>query len=343
MKEILNDVSGWISKGQDKIIVATVLRTWGSAPRRPGAKMAMDDDGHITGSVSGGCVEGAVIEAARESLETGEPRLLHFGVADDTAWSVGLACGGSIDIFVENLDLPSFEAARRLIVDERSGAICTVVRGPVELLGQKLVVDNTAAVVSNLAPDLEESVLNAASEAKQSGMITVDTGTAVFVDLIRPFPTLVAVGGGEIALALTKMARLLGYNTVVIDPRRVFASEDRFPHVDQLIQKWPRSAFAGIELTPDTAVALLTHDPKIDDPSLGLVLDRDVFYIGALGSRKTHAKRLKRLAKKGFTSKETDRICAPIGLDIGASNPQEIAVAIMAEIVSARNGQSITE
>ena len=343
MKEILNDVSDWISNGRDKITVATVLRTWGSAPRRPGAKMAMDDDGHISGSVSGGCVEGAVIEAARDALETGESRLLHFGVADETAWSVGLACGGSIDIFVENLDPSSFEAARSLILEERPGSICTVVRGPDELLGQKLVVDNGAAAASNMAPDLEERVMNASSEAKQTGMITLDTGTAVFVDLIRPSPTLVAVGGGEIALALTKMARLLGYNTVVIDPRRVFASEDRFPHVDQLIQKWPRSAFAGIELTPDTAVALLTHDPKIDDPSLGLVLDQDVFYIGALGSRKTHAKRLKRLAKKGFTSKETDRICAPIGLDIGASNPQEIAVAIMAEIVSARNGRGIAE
>jgi xanthine dehydrogenase accessory factor len=168
-------------------------------------------------------------------------------------------------------------------------------------------------------------------------VIALDEDTTIFVDQIRPSPTLVAVGGGEIAIVLTEMARLLGYYTVVIDPRGVFANETRFPHIDRLIQKWPRSAFAEIELTPDTAVALLTHDPKIDDPSLKVLLDRDIFYIGALGSRKTHASRLKRLKKMGFSENQTDRIHAPIGLDIGATNPQEIAVAIMSEIVAERN------
>ena len=341
MKEIVDDVSAWLTDGRDKIVTATVLKTWGSAPRRPGAKMAIDGDGHLTGSVSGGCVEGAVIEAARQTLETGEVQLLHFGVADETAWSVGLACGGSIDIFVENLDLHSFEKVQRLISEERSGSVTTIVRGPVGILGQKAVVDATGEAASDMAPDLEERVIEAATAAKQANMIALDAETTIFVDLIQPSPTLVAVGGGEIALSLTKMARLLGYNTVVIDPRRVFASEDRFPHVDQLIQKWPRSAFAGIELTPDTAVALLTHDPKIDDPSLKILLDRDVFYIGALGSRKTHARRSKRLAEMGFSKDQIGRICAPIGLDIGAVNPQEIAVAIMAEIVAARHGRKM--
>lgn len=339
MNEFVDDVSTWLTDGRNDIVTATVLRTWGSAPRRPGAKMAIDGDGHITGSVSGGCVEGAVIEAARQTLETGEAQLLHFGVADETAWSVGLACGGSIDIFVDNIDPSSFEVVHRLVSEERAGSITTVVRGPAGILGQKVVVDETGGASGNMVPDLRERVISVAAAAEQAGMIALDAETTIFVDLIRPSPTLVVVGGGEVAISLTKMARLLGYNTVVIDPRRVFASEARFPHVDRLVQKWPRSAFADIELTPDTAVALLTHDPKIDDPSLKILLDRDIFYIGALGSRKTHAKRLKRLKKLGFTDSQTERICAPIGLDIGAANPQEIAVAIMAEIVAARRGQ----
>jgi len=339
MKDIVDDVGAWIAGGQNAIAIATVLKTWGSAPRRPGAKMAIDSQGRLTGSVSGGCVEGAVIEVARESLETGEARKLHFGVVDETAWSVGLACGGSIDIFVENLDLTTFERVKRLIDDEREGKILTVISGPRQIVGQKIIVDNEGGWNGDMAPELEQRMLELAATAVQTQVMDLDEDTRVFVELIRPLPTLIAVGGGEISIALTRMASLLGYRTVVIDPRKIFASDARFPHVDKLIQKWPRSAFAEIELTPDTAVALLTHDPKIDDPSLGILLERELFYIGALGSRKTHAKRLERLAKKGFTTNETNRIHAPIGLDIGAASPAEIAVAVMAEIVSVRNGQ----
>jgi xanthine dehydrogenase accessory factor len=337
MKEIVNDVSAWIDNGQDKIVIATVLKTWGSAPRRPGSKMAISGNGELSGSVSGGCVEGAVIEASREPLETGEPRLLHFGVVDETAWSVGLACGGSIDIFVENLDLSAFKAARRLICDEEAGLIATVVLGMPAILGQKLVLDQSGVVTSSMDSEVQERAFIAVSEAKKTGLISLDNDTKIFIDYIRPSPVLVAVGGGEISIALTEMARILGYYTVVIDPRSVFASEDRFPHINKLIQKWPHSAFAELNLTPDTAVALLTHDPKIDDPSLKILLDQDVFYIGALGSRKTHSRRLERLRKMGFEEEQTNRIHAPIGLEIGAANPREIALAIMAEIVAERN------
>ncbi|MFN2143335.1 MAG: XdhC family protein [Candidatus Promineifilaceae bacterium] len=341
MKDIVDDVEAWIEGGQNAIAVATVLKTWGSAPRRPGAKMAIDSQGRLTGSVSGGCVEGAVIEVARESLETGEARKLHFGVVDETAWSVGLACGGSIDIFVENLDLNTFEQVKRLIDEEREGKILTVISGPRQIVGQKIVVDNEGVRIGEMASELEQRMVELASTAMQTQVMDLDEETTVFVEYIRPLPTLIAVGGGEIAIALTRMANLLGYRTVVIDPRKIFASDARFPHVNKLIQKWPRSAFAEVELTPDTAVALLTHDPKIDDPSLGILLDRELFYIGALGSRKTHAKRLERLARKGFTANETSRIHAPIGLDIGAASPAEIAISIMAEIVSVRNGKQV--
>jgi xanthine dehydrogenase accessory factor len=189
---------------------------------------------------------------------------------------------------------------------------------------------------------LQERVFLAASATEKSGLVALDDDTKIFVDQIRPSPTLVAVGGGEISIALTEMARILGYYTVVIDPRSVFANEARFSQINRLIQKWPRSAFNEIDLTPDTAVALLTHDPKIDDPSLKILLERDVFYIGALGSRKTHSRRLDRLRKMGFYEEQTDRIHAPIGLEIGAVNPQEIALAIMSEIVAERNAQRLT-
>ncbi len=341
MKDVIDDIASWISEAREPIVVATVLKTWGSAPRRPGAKMAVDSGGRLTGSVSGGCVEGAVIEAARETLETGEPRRLHFGVVDETAWSVGLACGGSIDIFVETLDLNMFNQQKRLLDEERGGKILTVISGPRNIVGQKVLVDGEGNHFGNMAPELQERVVELAYEAGQTQVMDLDQDSKIFVELVRPSPTLIAVGGGETAIVLTRMAHLLGYRTVVIDPRRIFVSDERFPHVDKLIQKWPRSAFAEVELTADTAVALLTHDPKIDDPSLGILLERDLFYIGALGSRKTHAKRLERLARKGFTAKETNRIHAPIGLDIGAASPAEIAVSIIAEIVNVRNGKQV--
>jgi xanthine dehydrogenase accessory factor len=341
MKEIINDVTAWIDDGQEKIAIATVLMTWGSAPRRPGSKMAYSSAGDLSGSVSGGCVEGAVIEASINSLESGQPELLHFGVVNETAWSVGLACGGSIDIFVENLDLPAFYAVRSLIREERAGVAATVVIGEPAILGQKLVLDQQGIMTSSMNSELQARVSRAISESEKTGVIALDAKTKIFVEQIRTSPILVAVGGGEISIALTQIATLMGYYTIVIDPRSVFATNARFPHIDRLIHKWPRSAFSEIELTPDTAVALLTHDPKIDDPSLKILLDQDVFYIGALGSPKTHAMRLARLRRMGFGEEQTDHIHAPIGLDIGAANPQEIALAIMSEIVAERNRQGL--
>jgi xanthine dehydrogenase accessory factor len=302
--------------------------------------MIVSADGNIAGSVSGGCVEGAVIETATEILETGQAQLLHFGVADETAWDVGLACGGSIDVLVERLDMPSYELVHRLRESRRSGTIVTVVRGSGELVGKKLIIDEAGATGGNLPAELVDTVHAMTAAISESKMISLDAETDIFVDVLRPSPTLVAVGGVDIAIALTGLADVLGYHTVVVDPRRAFGSDTRFPHVDQLIQAWPKAAFTELTLTPDTAVALLTHDPKIDDPALEILLASDVFYIGALGSRKTHTRRLERLAKMGCSEAQIDRIFAPIGLDIGAANPQEIALSIMAEIVAVRRGQS---
>ena len=330
MKEIIRAVEQWLETGE-QIALATVVATWGSAPRQQGAKMAFTAGGEITGSVSGGCVEGAVIEAGQEVLATGVPRLLHFGVADETAWNVGLACGGEIAVFVQDLNTAVYPFRRDLNQQNQSGASVTIISGPSK--GQTLVVGQGARIAGELLPDFSAAAIGLAQSAQQSQRVQLTDTIEVFVEVIRPAPTLLMVGGVQIAQALAQMAHTVGYRTIVVDPRRAFGSEDRFPHVDQLIQAWPEKALADIELTPETAVALLTHDPKIDDPALKVVLNSPAFYIGALGSRQTHAKRQDRLRQMGFDDAAIQRIHGPVGLDIGARSPEEIALAIMAEIV----------
>ena len=334
MREVIDDIARWLADGERNIALATVLTTWGSAPRKAGAKMAFTAGGAaISGSVSGGCVEGAVIEAGGEVLAGGRPCLLRFGVADETAWGVGLACGGTIEVFVERLDLPSYEAARRWIVGGTSGALLTAVVGPDALLGDKGIVERGQAVAGPLAAALDAPTLTLADTTHAAQRITTAAGLELFIDPIRPAPALVIVGGAHIAVALARLARVLGYRTVVIDPRRAFGSVARFPDVDRLAQAWPDKALAEEPLTAESAVVTLSHDPKIDDPALRAALSSDAFYVGALGSRKTHAARAHRLAALGFDETQLARIHAPIGLDIGADNPEEIALAIMAEVV----------
>jgi xanthine dehydrogenase accessory factor len=259
---------------------------------------------------------------------------------------VGLACGGQIEVFVEPLNSAVYEVTRRLLRDDRAGAVGTVISGPDEWLGSKVVVDENGVVSHNLDVALEEVAIEAAQQALAAGKATRATlqtagePAALFVDVILPAPKLVMVGGVHIAIALTSLATTLGYSTIVVDPRRAFGSEARFPHVNRLIQAWPDDAFAGIDLTQSTAVAMLTHDPKIDDPALKIVLPSPVFYVGALGSSRTHAKRLQRLREAGVPQRLLARIHSPIGLDIDAQTPEEIAVAIIAEIVAARHNGS---
>lgn len=332
MKDVIPAIEQWLEAGES-IALAIVVATWGSAPRQPGAKMALTAGGQIAGSVSGGCVEGAVIEAGQEVLVTGVPRLLHFGVADATAWDVGLACGGEIDVFVQDLATAVYPFRRDLIQQNQTGASVTIIGGP--NTGQTLVVGQGARIAGDLLPDFSAAAIGLAQSAQASQRVQLTDEIEVFVDVIRPTPTLLMIGGVQIAQALAALAHTVGYRTIVVDPRRAFGSAARFPHVDQLIQAWPDKALAGIELTAETAVTLLTHDPKIDDPALKIVLNSPVFYIGALGSRKTHAKRQERLRKMGFDETAISRVHSPIGLDIGARSPEEIALSIMAEIVRA--------
>ncbi len=335
MREVIEDINRWQTENAT-IGLATVVQTWGSAPRKAGGKMAITTTGEISGSVSGGCVEGAVYEEAVAAISAGHGKLLYFGVADETAWEVGLACGGNIRIFVEPLDLDIYATIQSLLQEDKAGALATIIATPTDTdIGQKVVVNSTGRLIGTDNPEM----ITAAQTALKSGKsqrVELDNGTELFIEVYLPAPQLIMVGGVHIAVALTDIAKLLGYRTVVIDPRRAFGSETRFTHVDQLLQLWPEKAFAELTVNENTAVALLTHDPKIDDPALTQVLDSTAFYIGALGSRKTHAKRVKRLQEAGYSDETIDKIFGPIGLKIGAQTPEEIALSVMAQILQAR-------
>ncbi len=347
MREVIADIDRWRAQGA-AVALATVIQTWGSAPRGVGAKMALTPANEIAGSVSGGCVEGAVVEAGVEVLKTGRPQLLHFGVADETAWSVGLACGGKIEVFVQALDPNVYDAVRQAIVKDRSAATVTIIGGPTELLGRELIVYEDGNHQGTLGTGLDEPAITAARAAlvdEQAQRLTLpEIATEpieIFIDVLQPAPTLLMVGGVHIAIALANIAKTLGYRTIVVDPRRAFGSEARFPQVDRLIQAWPDEALKQVSLTRSTAVVMLTHDPKLDDPALKVVLASHAFYIGALGSRKTQAQRRQRLQQAGFSDAQLDRVFGPIGLEIGAKAPEEIALAVMAQIVAARHGAAL--
>lgn len=340
MRDILPDLDKWRAEDNKSIALATVIQTWGSSPRRAGAKMALTPDGKITGSVSGGCVEGAVFEEGVQTLKSNRPKLLHFGVADETAWEVGLACGGSIDIFVKPLDTELFKSLRSVLTKEDTAVLVTLVSGPDKLLGRELLLKDDNSAIGTISDELNEQVLSLAKETLAQGesrRAMLNDDVEVFMEVILPPPTLIAVGGVHITIALMSLAKTLGYRTVVVDPRSAFGNEERFPNVDQLIQEWPDEAFEQVPITRSTAIAMLTHDPKLDDPALKIALPSPAFYIGALGSKNTQAKRRQRLLAEGLTEEQLNRLHGPIGLEIGAGTPEEIAMSIMAEIVAARN------
>lgn len=329
IRDIVADVDRWRQEGE-AVALATVVRTWGSGPRGPGAKMALTKDARMTGSVSGGCVESAVVEQGLQVLESGTPKLLRFGVTDEDAWAVGLSCGGSIEVFVEPLTDACYEPLRNAFAEERAIAKATVING--EPLGKTIVVvDDTPG---------QSAVVVAAQKALESGKskpVSVDDAD-VFIDVQLPPPMLVMVGGVHVAVALTSMADALGYRTVVVDPRGVFGSDERFPHAGELIREWPDKGLERLTINRSTAIVTLTHDPKLDDPALEVALPSQAFYVGALGSKRTHEKRKKRLLERGVTEQELSRLHAPIGIAIGSRSPEEIALSVMAQIVATRNG-----
>ena len=301
----------WFRDGTGAAL-ATVVETWGSAPRRVGAQLVVGGGGQIEGSVSGGCVEGAVIVEALEAIEDGKHRVLEFGVSDDDAFAVGLACGGTIRVLVEPVGAALPEAMLSELVEARSGRESLAYEVNINSGARRIVRDGYA---NRLRMD-------------RSGF---EEDGETFVAVHNPPLRLIVVGAVHIAQALVPMAQIAGYDPAVIDPRETFASEARFPGVT-LRHDWPDEAVEELGLDARTALVLLTHDPKLDDPALIAALRSDVFYIGALGSTRTHAKRVERMKTEGMTDDDIARIHGPIGLDIGAAGPSEIAVAVLAQM-----------
>lgn len=314
MTDILNGAPElaltWHQAGRGAVL-ATVVETWGSAPRRVGAQMVVSRDGQIEGSVSGGCVEGAVMLEALEALEQGESRLLEFGVSDGDAFAVGLACGGTIRVLVEPVGS---------VLDIK--VLTDLVAARSERLAVAYVCDPQGGGGALVFQGFEERFRMDRSGVDDDNM---------FIAIHNPPLRLVIVGAVHIAQSLIPMARTAGYDPVIVDPRSAFGSEARFPG-ETILEDWPDEAMKAIGLDARTGLVLLTHDPKLDDPALHIALRSDAFYIGALGSKRTHAKRVARLSDAGFRDVEIDRIHGPVGLDIGAAGPSEIAVAILAEM-----------
>ena len=337
MLDILDTVDQWLEQNR-KVALATVVETWGSAPRGVGSKMAVTGDMAMVGSVSGGCVETAVVEEALASLEDGKPRLLNFGVSDDVAWDVGLTCGGKISVFVQPLDTAWWQAMTADVKANHLAATVTVLEG--EAAGQIALFDaegNVKHANDRLDPQTLEAFGEISRKQTVSGRAEA-ADKAVMIDLHQPSPHLIIIGGVHVAIPLQKFAHELGFRVSIIDPRQVFATEERFPDVENILHSYPDKAMQQIGLDKNTYVAVLTHDPKIDDKALTSALPSPVPYVGVLSSKRTHQKRLERLKEAGLTQEQTDRIRTPIGLDINTKTPEEIALAIMAEIVAVRNG-----
>ena len=344
MRDILPVIDRWRADGR-RVALATVVHVWGSAPRPIGSKMAVADDGEMAGSVSGGCVEGAIVEEAREVLENGVPKLVSFGVSDDDAWAVGLSCGGQIDIWVERLEDGGENAAiygelRRCLDEGELVALATDLAGGAQLL---LWPDGRRRGTLG-DPSLDRRAGELADEQWSSfgGRRDKVAGAAgeldLFVEIHAPPPRLVIVGAVHVTVALVHMANIVGFETIVVDPRTAFATEARFAHADRLLNDWPDEALEAIGINANTFVALLSHDLKLDLPALRVALPK-ARYVGALGSKKTHAKRLRALAEAGVDDALAARIHNPIGLDLGGRRAEEIAVAVLAEIVAVAHGR----
>ncbi|GAA0535872.1 xanthine dehydrogenase accessory factor [Rhizomicrobium palustre] len=318
--DALQAAEAWLAQGHG-VALASVLSTWGSAPRQTGSMLAIRDDGAFAGSVSNGCVEGAVIETGLAVIADGKLRSLEFGVDDGTAWSVGLTCGGRISILVERLDHPAdiktLNAARA--ASEPLVRVVDLESGKTQLIDP----------YTDVSPLAGAALIAARSNLSQ--VAEVD-GRRCFFAVFNPRVDLVVVGAVHIAQALAKMAEMMGFCVRVLDPRPAFVTAERFPGV-ALYTDYADAVFSHSPLQRHSAVVVLAHDPKIDDPALIAALRSNAFYIGALGSQKTQAARRQRLTAEGFSQAEIDRIHGPVGLSIGSRSPAEIAVSILAEIV----------
>ncbi|MGW6137817.1 XdhC family protein [Streptomyces sp. NPDC055140] len=364
MLDIAEELHRWVEQGRD-FAVATVVAVGGSAPRQPGAALAVDSDGTAIGSVSGGCVEGAVYELCRQALEDGETVLERFGYSDDDAFAVGLTCGGIIDILVTPVraDTPGREvlaAALSAAARGRAAAVARITRGPAELVGRAILVRDDGDPGSGFAGDYEGSLgghpeldRTAAGEARalldagRTGTVEIgESGSrcgeplTLLVESSVPPPRMIVFGAIDFAAALVRIGKFLGYHVTVCDARPVFATPARFPDADDIVVEWPHKYLERTRTDGRTVLCVLTHDAKFDVPLLQLALRLPVAYVGAMGSRRTHLDRNERLRDVGVTELELARLRSPIGLDLGARTPEETALSIASEIVANRRGGS---
>lgn len=353
MLDIAEELHRWVEQGRE-FAVATVVAVGGSAPRQPGAALAVDSDGTAIGSVSGGCVEGAVYELCQQALEDGQTVVERFGYSDEDAFAVGLTCGGVIDILVTPVRGGVFPAALAAAVSGEAAALARIVEGPAELMGRALLVHPDGTYEGGLGghPELDRTAAGEAVAMLDAGRTgTVGIGAdgsrcgqplTLLVESSVPAPRMIVFGAIDFASALVRVGKFLGYHVTVCDARPVFATRARFPEADDIVVDWPHRYLESTEVDGRTVLCVLTHDAKFDVPLLEAALRLPVAYIGAMGSRRTHEDRNKRLREVGVTELELARLRSPIGLDLGARTPEETALSIAAEIVANRRGGSGT-
>ncbi|MGW3002365.1 XdhC family protein [Streptomyces sp. NPDC001155] len=352
MLDLAEELRRWIEEGRE-FAVATVVAVGGSAPRGPGAALAVDSAGTVIGSVSGGCVEGAVYDLCLEALRNGESVLERFGYSDEDAFAVGLTCGGIIEVLITPVAAePAAALAAALSAAARNepAALVRVARGPAELLGRALLVRPDGTYEGGLGghPDLDRTAAaeaRALLEAGRTGTVDVSAdgshcpgGVTLLVESNVPPPRMIVFGAIDFASALARAGKFLGYHVTVCDARPVFATRGRFPDADEVVVDWPHRYLRRTGTDARTVLCVLTHDAKFDVPLLKAALRRPAAFIGAMGSRRTHEDRERRLRSEGVTDAELARLRSPIGLDLGARTPEETALSIAAEIVAARRG-----
>jgi len=353
VRDILDPIITWWD-AEETFGLATVVQTFSSAPREPGAAMAVSAGGQAVGSVSGGCVEGAVYELANEVIQSGVPVLQRYGVSDDDAFAVGLTCGGIIDIFVEPTSQQRFRALGEIAEAVRAGtpvAVATVIEGPGQIGARRIIWEGDRAEGTLGAGErLDQAVDDDTRGMLAQGVTAVRRygsqgerrldDLAVFVQSFAPPPRMLVFGAIDFAAAVARAGKFLGYRVTVCDARPVFATRSRFPDADEVVTDWPHRYLSGVTTDERTVICVLTHDPKFDVPLLEVALRRPAAYIGAMGSRRTHEDRLARLREVGMTEAELARLRSPIGLDLGARTPEETAIAIAAELIQLRWGGS---
>jgi len=343
MREVFAEIEAWREKGKP-VAIATNVKKDGVLLRPLGAKMAMTTAQEIAGSVTGGCIEGAVYEEAQAVIKSGMSKLLHYGVTnEDAPWEIGLSCGSSLDVFVESLDSPQWAAlypALKTCLDENQlVAVGTVIAG--EGLGNKILVrpdGRTAGSLGSAALDADAAGWAREQMRMQESDWRSFEGMDVFVDVLPPPSRMIVIGAVHIAIPLVTLAKTLGYRTIVIDPREAFATRERFPHVDELVTEWPPHALERLRPDESTSIVVISHDEKLDNPALKVALAAPARYVGVLGTRKNLGKRLAALRELGVTDEQLARLQAPIGMPLGAVSPEEIALSILAATVAAKHG-----